>query len=151
MLITVTFSWVYASSLHILSAFHSYKKEMSSLYSVSHVTLRTVYTVPILSCSCKTVVTGALQHRKPEICLPSPCSALTLFDRTASKWSKFPADEISLRDKEAALRDKIKWTTCGTQFTARSRRCIFFFCSTIFLSNFVARFCNQTSLYVSNS
>lgn len=133
MLITVTFSWVYASSLHILSASHSHKKEMSSLYSVSHVTLRTVYTVP-------------------EICLPSPCSALTLFDRTASKWSKFPADEIFLRDKEAALRDKIKWTTCGTQFTARSRRCIFFFfCSTIFLSHFVARFCNQTSLYASNS
>jgi len=44
-----------------------------------------------------------------------------LFDRTASKQSQFPANESFLRDKEDACREKIKWTTCGTQFTARSR------------------------------
>jgi len=75
MLITGTFSRVYAISLHILSASHSHKKEMSSLYSVSHVTLRTLYTVPTLSLYFTTAVTGALQHRKPGICLLSPCSA----------------------------------------------------------------------------
>jgi len=48
---------------------------------------------------------------------------LNLFDRTASEWSKFPADETFLRDKEDACREKVKRTTCGTQFTARYRRC----------------------------
>jgi hypothetical protein len=151
MLITGTFSWVYASSLHILSASHSHKEEMSSMYSLSHVTLRTFctqcpfYRVPERQLSQKLYGTGSLEF----VCF-HPAVQLTVFDRTASKWSKFPADESFLRDKEDACRDKIKWTTCGTQFTARSGRCTVL-CSTILHSNFVARFCNQTSLYASNS
>jgi len=106
MLITGTFSWVYASSLHILSASHGHKEEMSSMYSVSHVTLRTFctqcpfYRDPARQLSQKLYGTGSLEF----VCF-QPAVQLTLFDRTASKWSKFPADESFLRDKEDVCRD----------------------------------------------